>query len=106
MFEAAGDKSGRTFRFEREAMVGWATAAGFAELQHAEYKIPVGPWPRDRRLKEIGGYVGLNMDIGLDGYVMQPFGERLGWSLDECMVFVAKVRAAIRDGRNRGTGHL
>ncbi len=41
------------------------------------------------------------MDLSLDGFAIYPIGQILGWSFDEVQVLVAKMRAAIRDPRNR-----
>lgn len=37
-------------------MEGWLREAGFADVNQVDKLIPVGMWPRDRKMKEIGKY--------------------------------------------------
>ncbi|RYP88867.1 hypothetical protein DL770_004565 [Monosporascus sp. CRB-9-2] len=101
LFYDAGDKIGRTFRFNEESMVKYARDAGFSEITHKKFTIPHGPWPKDKRLKEMGMYVGMYMNLSLDGFAVYPIGQILGWSLQEVQILVAKMRAAIKDPNNR-----
>ncbi len=82
-------------------MVGYAERAGFTDIVHKKYTVPYGPWPRDRRMKEIGTYVGLYMDLSLDGFALYPIGQILRWSFEEVQVLVATMRNAIRDPKLR-----
>ncbi len=34
----------------------WLATAGFTEYEEKSYTLPVGPWPADRKLKELGNY--------------------------------------------------
>ncbi|RYP40580.1 hypothetical protein DL767_001580 [Monosporascus sp. MG133] len=101
LFYDAGDKIGRTFRFNEENMVKYARDAGFSEITHKKFTVPHGSWPKDKRLKEMGMYVGLYMSLSLDGFAVYPIGQILGWSLQEVQILVAKMRAAIKDPNNR-----
>lgn len=101
LFYDAGDKLGCTFRFNEESMVKYARDAGFSEITHKKFQVPHGRWPKNQRLKEMGMYVGLYMDMSLDGFALYPIGQILGWSLEEVQVLVAHMRAAIKDPRNR-----
>ncbi|RYP55170.1 hypothetical protein DL768_000164 [Monosporascus sp. mg162] len=101
LFYDAGDKIGRTFRINEESMVKYARDAGFSEITHKKFTVPHCPWPKDKRLKEMGMYVGLYMNLSLDGFAVYPIGQILGWSLQEVQILVAKMRAAIKDPKNR-----
>ena len=96
VFYDARDKLGRTFRFDGEVMTGWARNAGFDGITHRKFVIPHGGWPKDKRMKEMGMYTGLYMDMSLDGFALYPIGQVLGWSLEEVMGLVARMRAAIK----------
>ncbi|KAF7555889.1 hypothetical protein G7Z17_g1826 [Cylindrodendrum hubeiense] len=80
LFYDAGDKFGRTFRITDGTME--------------------RPWPKDKKLKRQGEFVGLYMDLSLDGFALYPIGQVLGWTLEEVQVLVAKMRSAIRNPRN------
>ena len=101
VFYEAGDKIGREFRFSEKNMVPWAKDAGFINITHQKFKVPHGPWPKDPRLKEIGMFTGLYMDLSLDGFAIYPIGQILGWSFEEVQVLVAQMRASIRNRNNR-----
>lgn len=91
---------GREFCFYQENVTKWAEDAGFRSVVGRTFKLPYGPWPKDRRLKELGTYVGHFLEMGLSGFVVYPIGEVLGWSKDEVDVLVAKIRRAFKDPKN------
>ncbi|KAL1998172.1 hypothetical protein VTN02DRAFT_6720 [Thermoascus thermophilus] len=70
--------------------------AGFVRVQEKIFKVPVGPWPKDRRLKEIGAFTALQFIEGVEGLTAATFSEILGWSREEITVFNAKVVADCR----------
>ncbi|KAF1840194.1 S-adenosyl-L-methionine-dependent methyltransferase [Cucurbitaria berberidis CBS 394.84] len=72
--------------------------AGFVDVQEKVVKVPIGPWPKDPRMKEIGRYQRENMTMGIEPYTLGFFGKVLGWSEAECRVLIAKV---IDDVRNK-----
>jgi hypothetical protein len=45
-------------------MSGWVKEAGFDDIQETEKIIPIGTWPKDKRLKEIGMYYLVHLLIG------------------------------------------
>lgn len=72
--------------------------AGFVDVHEKVVKVPVGPWPKDPRMKEIGRYQREHMAMGIEPYTLGFIGKVLGWSEAECRVLIAKV---INDVRNR-----
>jgi len=66
--------------------------AGFVNVTHRRYKIPVGPWCRGQALKRIGN---LNLLQTLEG--LEAFGVRIlcdvrGWSEAEAHALFARMR--------------
>jgi hypothetical protein len=61
------------------------------------FKWPIGPWPKDKRLKEIGAYNRLGWEDGIEGWAMFLFTNYLGWRPEEIQVLIAKIRAELRD---------
>ncbi|KPM35803.1 hypothetical protein AK830_g10787 [Neonectria ditissima] len=100
LFYDAGDKFGRTFRITDGTMEQSAHDAGFVDIVKKVFTIPHSPWPKDKKLKQQGSYVGLYMDLSLDGFALYPIGQVLGWTLEEVQVLVAKMRSAIRNPKN------
>ncbi|KAG7106465.1 Secondary metabolism regulator LAE1 like protein [Verticillium longisporum] len=98
LFFAAGDKIGRTFRIaENNRMERDMRDAGFVDIVTHQWKVPIGGWASDPKLKKVGLFNGLFIDQSIDGFVVFPIGEILGWSFDEVTVLVANMRAALRD---------
>ncbi|EXM21537.1 hypothetical protein ACKLNR_015266 [Fusarium oxysporum f. sp. zingiberi] len=106
LFYDAGDKIGRTFKVTDGIMQDSAREAGFEDIVHKVHTIPLGGWPKDARLKREGQFVGLYMDLSLDGFALYPIGQILGWSLEEVQVLVAKMRAILRNPKHLGSGDM
>lgn len=71
----------------------WMKEAGFEDVQKHEFVQPLGPWPKDKKYKEIGI---LNLEAtlnGIEAYTLEPFREG-GWSLQETTLLIALVRHA------------
>ncbi|CAJ2505888.1 Uu.00g000180.m01.CDS01 [Anthostomella pinea] len=92
----ACDKIGRTMdpapSFRR-----WAEDAGFARITEDRRKLPIGGWPRDPRLKEVGTLMGFNFIEGVAAFTAVLFCDVLGWSREEVEVFNAEVRKASKN---------
>lgn len=73
----AGKQFGKSFSMA-EDMPDLIQEAGFVNVQKHTYKWPVGTWPRDKRLKEIGAYNRLGWEEGLDGWAKLLFTKFLG----------------------------
>jgi SAM-dependent methyltransferase len=73
----------------------WMQDAGYVDIHEHISKIPLGPWPRDKRLKRIGGFWLANWLAGLPGFSYKIFStEGLRWSREEIEVMLAEVRKA------------
>jgi len=71
--------------------------AGFVDVQHEIRKIPIGPWPKDPKMKEIGTFQSVQELQVIDSYTPALFSRVLGWSETEIQVFMAKVKKDIGD---------
>lgn len=97
LFFEAGDKLGRTFKTARDGdQEKLMREAGFVDLVHRQWKVPMGSWPKDPRLKQIGLYNGSFIDRSLDGFAVFPIGQILGWTLEEVETLVKNMRAALK----------
>jgi hypothetical protein len=50
-----GDKFGKSFRIAEDSM-DFMEQAGFVNVRRHTFKWPIGPWPIDKKMKEIGAY--------------------------------------------------
>lgn len=60
-------------------------------------QIPIGTWPKDAKLKEIGRYQRENYLQAIEAYALGLLGNVLGWKAEECKVLSAKVIAELKD---------
>jgi len=52
---AASEKTGKTFAVY-EHVKERITKAGFVDVREHKFKLPVGPWSSDKKMKEIGNW--------------------------------------------------
>jgi hypothetical protein len=72
--------------------------AGFEDVQEVAYDLPMGDWPEDRRMKEVGRYQRFQFMEGLPAIGTALFTRVEGWTKDRFDVFMAGVR---REGNSR-----
>ncbi|KAL2133430.1 hypothetical protein VTI74DRAFT_2356 [Chaetomium olivicolor] len=77
----------------------WVRDAGFTNVKHQKIPIPIGSWPRDPKLKEIGKYNYVQVLSGLEAFTLRLFCDVLGWSKPEVTVLLAKVRNEFKSGK-------
>ncbi|KAH7230082.1 S-adenosyl-L-methionine-dependent methyltransferase [Fusarium redolens] len=99
------DKIGRTLDPAPE-FKNWVWEAGFHNITEQRFKFPVGLWPKDRRLKEIGACLSMNFTSGVDAFTAKPFRDHLGWSQKEVEVVKAEVRKAAKRREVHAMFHL
>lgn len=78
-------------------MTGWMDEAGFEPVIKTDMIVPVGPWPKDPKLKNIGRYFLHNMlDNGVENYTMALF-TRAGWDVVGVHAMLGGVRKELLD---------
>ena len=76
---------------------GWVKNAGFENIVHKRHKIPIGTWPKDPLLKEIGLYNYMQVNQGLEGLSLRLFTTVLKWKREEILALLARVREDLRN---------
>ncbi|KAH7308412.1 hypothetical protein B0I35DRAFT_482984 [Stachybotrys elegans] len=56
-------------------------------------------WDLDPKLKEIGQFVQMFVDGGLEGFGLYLLTQVMGSQYEECQVFIAEMRQALRNKR-------
>jgi SAM-dependent methyltransferase len=74
--------------------------AGFEDVRDDIYKVPIGTWPLDKRLKELGLYQLEQMCDCVEPFTLALLTRVLGWGYDETQVLMANVRRDFRNKRN------
>ncbi|KAM0428955.1 hypothetical protein ACHAPT_006758 [Fusarium lateritium] len=83
-----------------EGAIGWKEkieAAGFVDVQQQVLKLPIGSWPKDPKLKEMGKFQAIQQIQAVESYTPRVFSTVLGWKDEEIQAYVAKVRKDLRD---------
>ncbi|KAK5656767.1 hypothetical protein OQA88_4315 [Cercophora sp. LCS_1] len=98
-FNQAGEKTGNTFIVSHEGRnAGWMKEAGFTgPINIKEFKMPIGSWPADKVLKEVGIYNRMACEQGLEGFALFLGTQLLGYSNEELQVIFAKMRQSLRN---------
>lgn len=74
-------------------------AAGFVDLQQHAVKLPIGPWPKDKRLKKCGAFEMVNMVDGIEGLSFRLFSKGLGMSMEAIQLLLMDVRSEAKNSR-------
>ncbi|KAI0478381.1 S-adenosyl-L-methionine-dependent methyltransferase [Xylariaceae sp. FL0804] len=100
VFYNFGDKTGCSMTpirddVQRKGM----QAAGFVDITSKDYKLPVGPWPADPKLSEVGQYVQLTLLNDIDGYTLMAWNVVMGENTPGWQENLAVLRREIRNRR-------
>lgn len=71
-------------------------AAGFVDIQSNTIKVPVGEWPKDGKMKEIGRYIQLGVVTDAQGHVSLMANLLEGRSQEQVMLYCAQLRRETR----------
>ncbi|KDN66356.1 putative methyltransferase domain-containing protein [Colletotrichum sublineola] len=92
----ACDKLGRPINKTDERPAQMA-AAGFEDIHTERIRFPISPWPKDRKLKELGVWNQEQLLPGLEAFTLGPFTRVLDWSKEDVMVLCSSVRKDLKD---------
>ncbi|OJD32213.1 methyltransferase domain-containing protein [Diplodia corticola] len=70
--------------------------AGFVNVHVQKYKLPLGPWPKDKKMKEVGTVNLMQVLEGMEAFSYRLFTGILGWSLEEVQVLIAKTTKELK----------
>lgn len=75
----------------------WFERAGFVDIRQVILKSPTNPWPKDRKLREVGKFQLLAHLEGLEGVSLGALTRAKAWKAEEVKVLIAKVRPELMD---------
>ena len=75
----------------------FVTATGFTNVTEELYKAPLSPWPADRRYKELGRWMNVQMMDSLEAYSLALFTRVLKWEPERLRALLDGVRADLRN---------
>ncbi|KAJ9665692.1 hypothetical protein H2201_004176 [Coniosporium apollinis] len=85
---------------------GWVKDAGFENVSHKLLPIPVGTWPKNKKLKEIGAFDLVQFLDGLEGLSLRILTTVRRWSPEEVQALLMDVRKELRDPRMQAQHNL
>ncbi|KAK3331480.1 S-adenosyl-L-methionine-dependent methyltransferase [Apodospora peruviana] len=75
-------------------------SAGFVDVAQTEKVIPLGTWPKDKALKEVGRWFRVQfIEMALEAYSLALFTRMGGWKIEEFQVLVAKVKQELKTNK-------
>lgn len=98
---ACAEKSGRGLD-AMLTMTDKIRKAGFVDIHEKKYKWPIGPWPKDKQLKEAGMVNYSHWMSGLEGwcmYLFTKYGSPSPWSKEEVLVYISSLRNELKNPR-------
>ncbi|MCJ1455766.1 hypothetical protein MMC28_006122 [Mycoblastus sanguinarius] len=95
----AGQKFGKDLS-QQENIKEMIIQAGFVDVVEELYKWPMGEWPVDQWLKDIGRWNALHWVEGLDTWLMRLLTQYLGWTPAQVRAWTTKMRAAINSRKH------
>ncbi|KAL4944117.1 hypothetical protein BDV06DRAFT_116836 [Aspergillus oleicola] len=96
--QEAGDAFGKSLLILDEAK-DRMIKAGFVDVVERRFKLPIGEWPSDPRLKRQGQFNRLVWFEGIEGWSMYLLTTVLKWSRAEVELYLARMRKGLRNPR-------
>jgi hypothetical protein len=72
--------------------------ARFTNIAAKLYKVPIGPWAKDKQLKDSGLCNLVQTMDGLEAFSLRPFCGVLKWTEAEVMVLLGQTRSELKSG--------
>lgn len=77
-------------------MAEWVREAGFKDIHNERFSFPIGSWPKDKMLKQVGLLNLANFADGLEGFSMRLLTGLRGWKKEEVEVHMAHVKKELK----------
>lgn len=71
--------------------------AGFSNVTEDSRKVPLSPWPRDRKQRKLGRYMQIAMSDSLEPYALALFTRSMGWNNTMVQAQLAGVRQDLKN---------
>ena len=95
-------KIGTDGHLHPERMKSQMESIGFVNCQVIPIHMPIGAWPKDRRLSQAGRLFLIGILEGLHGLSVRMFTQVLGWSNEEMEILLADARNEMKQKRVHG----
>jgi Methyltransferase domain len=72
---------------------------GFTNIHHEIFQVPMGLWPKDKRMKEMGAFNLMQYLDGVEAFTLALYTRVLKWSYEEVQLFLVEVRKEAQNPR-------
>ncbi|KAH7629408.1 hypothetical protein SMAC4_13589 [Sordaria macrospora] len=76
--------------------------AGFVNISKKTYPVPLSPWPKDKKLRDVDPYFYAVLNQDLEGVTQFIFGNVLGWTKKEISSYCSHLKAEIKNLKIHG----
>lgn len=93
-------EASKIFGASAEAPVMFASRmreAGFVDVSENIFKVPSSPWPKDRRLKQIGALEMMNVTQGASAFSLRVFQSAFGWTKEQTELALVAFRNDVKN---------
>lgn len=63
--------------------------AGFTDIKAHKLLVPMGGWPKDKRLRDIGRHTGQSAGVGIESYSLSLLTKFGGYSAEKAKTWAA-----------------
>lgn len=75
-------------------------SAGFKDVQTIQKIVPLGTWPKNPALKEIGRWFQVQfIEMALEAYTLALFTRAGGWASEQVQILLALVRQELKSNK-------
>ena len=71
--------------------------AGFQNVKEELFKAPLSPWPADRKYRQLGKYMNIQMMDAIEPYSLALFTRVLKWEPERLQSLLTRVRQDLRN---------
>ena len=75
--------------------------AGFIDVKEKKVQIPLSPWAKGRKAKDLGVVQQEQFCNAIDSYTIALFTRVLGWTAEECKVLMDAAKKEVRNPKNQ-----
>src|SRR5437762_7511500 len=90
--QEAAQKAGLTLRTSGTELKTHLERVGYVDVVVEERRLPVGPWPSKKSLKEAGALQLSALLEGIEGISLKLLTRFLGWKVEEVKILLAQVK--------------
>ncbi|KAI1931097.1 hypothetical protein LOZ66_001838 [Ophidiomyces ophidiicola] len=80
--------------------------AGFVDVVDESFKVPLRPWAKDPKLRQLGELQAIQIKESIESYSLALFTRILGWTVDELDILLTAVRNDFSDPRSHLYGRM